>query len=88
MEPQMAAQPNQNSLFATTEGHDSDIGNDGVLGLPSGTATTKAQRSAEKTFNILIVGMGKRDGDEHGPHYRSCATERGWREDENRPPFK
>src|ERR1700728_1004444 len=24
--------------------------------------------------------------DEHGQHYRSCATERGWREDENRAP--
>ena len=26
--------------------------------------------------------------DEHGRHYRSCATEWGWREDENRPPYK
>ena len=26
--------------------------------------------------------------DEHGQHYRSCATEWGWREDENRPPYK
>ena len=32
--------------------------------------------------------MGERDGDEHGPHYRSCATECGWREGENRPPYK
>ena len=26
--------------------------------------------------------------DEHGRHYRSCATKWGWREDENRPPYK
>jgi len=26
--------------------------------------------------------------DEHDRHYRSCATEWGWREDENRPPYK
>jgi hypothetical protein len=26
--------------------------------------------------------------DEDGQHYRSCATEWGWREDENRPPYK
>jgi len=26
--------------------------------------------------------------DEHGGHYRSCATEWGWREDENQPPYK
>ena len=26
--------------------------------------------------------------DEHGRHYRSCATEQGWREDENRSPYK
>jgi len=26
--------------------------------------------------------------DEHGRHYRSCATEWGWREDENWPPYK
>jgi len=83
MEPHMATQPNQNSLFATTEGHNSDIGTTRVLGLPSGTTTTRAQRSAEKTLNILIIGMGKGDGDEHGPHYHSCATEWGWREDEN-----
>ena len=25
---------------------------------------------------------------EHGRHYRSCATEWGWREDEYRPPYK
>ena len=24
--------------------------------------------------------------DEHGRHYRSCATEWGWKEDENQPP--
>jgi hypothetical protein len=88
MEPQMAAQPNQNSLFATTDGHDSDIGNDGVLGLPSRTRNNEGSKEPEKTFNIHIVGMGKRDADEHGPHYRSCATEWGWREDENRPPYK
>ena len=26
--------------------------------------------------------------DEHGQHYRSCATEWVWREDEDRPPYK
>ena len=43
-----------------------------------------------------LQGLGRAEGelftyaseDEHGRHYRSCATEWGWREDENRPPYK
>jgi len=89
MEPHRTTQPNQNSLFATTEGHDRDIGTTEFWGFHLGPPQQwGAQRSAEQTFNILIVGMGKRDRDEHGPHYRSCATEWGWREDENWLPYK
>ena len=88
MEPHMAAQPNQNSLFITTEGHDSDIGMTKFWGFHLGPQQRGAQRITAQTFNILIVGMGKRDGDEHGPHYHSCATEWGWGEDENQPPYK
>ena len=63
MEPQTAAQPTQNSLFAITEGHDSDIGTTEFWGFRLGPPQQQgAQRSAEKTFNILIVGMGKRNG--------------------------
>ena len=62
MEPQMAAQPTQNSLFATTEGHDSDIGTTEFWGFHLGPPQQQgAQRSAEQTFNILIVAMGKRN---------------------------
>ena len=75
-------------LFTTTEGHDSDKRTMELWGSHLGPQQRGAQRSTEQTLNILIVGMGKRERDEHGPHYRSCATEWGWREDENRPPYK
>ena len=129
MEPQMAAQPNQNSLFATTDGHDSDIGNDVVLGLPSRTRNNEASKEPRdnsitnppftRKGNLPLVSSGGARGDqdereshttkahtaprtwraegelftyasqaETGQHYRSCATEWGWREDENRPPYK
>jgi len=44
----------------------------------------KAQRSTEKTFNILIVGMVKRDK----KSMDHIATKWGWREDENWPPYE
>ena len=63
MEPHMAAQPTQNSLFATTEGHDSHIGTTEFWGFHLGPPQQQgSQRSVEQTFNILIVGMGKRNG--------------------------
>ena len=75
-------------LFTTTEGHDSDKRTMELWGSHLGPQQRGAQRSTEQTLKVLIVGMGKRERDEHGPHYRSCATEWGWREDENRPPYK
>ena len=179
MEPHMAAQRNQNFLFATTEGHSSDIGTTEFWGshlgpqqqrlngapsklspflslgwargtgmsmahttahaLPSGDGekvkighptndprpsfrrTRKHNSIANPPFtrkeNLSLVSSGGARGDqdepgshtttthtaprtwrakgelftyasrdEHGQHYRSCATEWGWREDENRPP--
>ena len=63
MEPHMAAQPTQNYLFTTTEGNDSDIGTTEFWGFNLGPPQQQgAQRSAAQTFNILIVGMGKRNG--------------------------
>jgi len=59
MEPQMAAQPNQNSLFATTDGHDSDIGNDGVLGLPSGTRNNEGSKERRENFQHSYRWDGK-----------------------------
>ena len=88
METHMVAHPNQNSLFTTTEGHNSDIGTTEFWGFHLGPQQRGAQRSTEQTFNILIIGMRKRVSDEHGPHYCSCATEWGWREDKNWPPYK
>ena len=59
MEPQMAAQPNQNSLFATTDRHDSDIGNDGVLGLPSRTRNNESSKERRENFEHSYCWDGK-----------------------------
>ena len=88
MEPHMAAQRNQNFLFATTEGHSSDIGTTEFWGSHLGPQQQRLNGAPSKLSPFLSLGWGKRDGDEHGPHYRSCATEWGWREGENRPPYK
>ena len=80
MEPHMAAQPNQNPLFATTDGHDSDIGNDVVLGLPSRTRNNEGSKEPRDNSitnppftpkgNLPLVSSGgaRGDQDERGSH--------------------
>jgi uncharacterized protein YodC (DUF2158 family) len=52
-----------------------------------GSHTTTAH-TAPRTWRAEGELFTYASQDEHGQHYRSCATEWGWREDENRPPYK
>jgi len=82
MEPHMVSEPNKNFLFTTTEVHNSDIGIMEFRGFHLGPQQRRLKGALRK-LNISIIWMGTRDGDKHGQHYHSCATEWGWREDEN-----
>ena len=67
-----------------SKGHESDIGDRPVVSRshterPHPTLRTQSGRVTLFTY----ASQGK-----HGQHYRSCATEWAWREDENRTPYK
>ena len=53
-----------------------------------GSHTTKNPETTPRTWRAEGELFTYVSGDEHGRHYRSCATEWGWREDENQPPYK
>ena len=56
MEPHMVAQPNQNFLFATTEGHDSDIGTTKFWGFDLGPQQQRLKGALSKILTFLLFG--------------------------------
>jgi len=62
MEPHMAARPNQNSLFATTEGHDSNIGTTEFWGFHLGPQQRGLKGARSKLSTFLSLGWERGTG--------------------------
>ena len=67
-----------------SKGHESDIGDRPVVSR----SHTERPRPPLRTQSGRVTLFTYASQDKHGQHYRSCATEWGWREDESRRPYK